>query len=143
VSDRWPAQSRPRPIRALALFVRLESAYSSTFASHKKSRTNRSGEAGLHPASGRELDVDVGEVDLRGERGERAGDDAGGKSEQTDRGQFLPHRCPRKALRSHCGRPIATSPDPFLVLLRGMDLAWRGFGVAWIWRPAFPAVQIV
>jgi hypothetical protein len=49
---------------------------------------------------GRELDVEVGEVDLRCERGERAGDDAGGKGEQTDRGHFLLHGIPER----HSGR---------------------------------------
>jgi hypothetical protein len=98
-----------------------------------------------------ELDVEVGEVDLRGECGERAGDDAGGKGEQTDRSQFVLHGIPGGILVAtrSTGRDsptnrhiaIATSPDAFLILLRGMDLAIPPvFGQA---NPGFRSSQMV
>jgi len=53
---------------------------------------------GRLPVNGREIGVEVGEVDLSGKRGERTGDDAGGRSERTDRGQFLHYVSPWRSL---------------------------------------------
>src|SRR6516225_386116 len=49
---------------------------------------------GRLPVDGREIDVEVSEIDLSSKPGERPGDGAGGKSERADRGQFLHYVSP-------------------------------------------------